>query len=87
MDDLELRPIVNQMAAEMELELRRHDPEKGSSYKDMTVDELMPLLYQQFIGISTALRAGDANRVIEKAVDGANITAMIRRQAREGKLR
>lgn len=74
---MELRKDVRIFAEEMEYELRRHDPKKGDSWKDMSPFELIFLLDKEYLELDREWIAGDKKRMREELIDLANIAMMV----------
>ena len=67
---MELRPEVKEFAEQIEFNLRKHDPIKGDSYKEMDLGELNELMQKEYYEV---LDADTPSKAIEELVDLGSI--------------
>lgn len=72
MEPVEIRPEIMEFAQEMELVMRKHDTEKGDSWKNIHVDYLKLKLQEEYGEASV-----DTNKDPLEYVDLANVSMMI----------
>lgn len=72
-----MRPEVLAFARRMEIVLRRHDAEKGRSWKKMRPVDLLSRLRAEFMELTAAVDSGDAGRILGEAIDTANFAMML----------
>jgi hypothetical protein len=72
-----LREEIKDFADAMELVLRKHDKEKGDSWKDMSPFDLLYILEKEYLELDGEWVEGDKERMRAELIDVANIAMMI----------
>jgi hypothetical protein len=75
--DLDLRPEVMAFAQLMEGRLRKHDAEKGLSWKQMSLSDLCVQVTSKSFRLEDAIRYGFYDEMLKHAIDTANYCMMI----------
>jgi hypothetical protein len=58
-DGIAIRPVVAAMAREMELQLRKHDADRGESWKAMGVQQCLLYIRQRMLRLAAVIGLGD----------------------------
>lgn len=77
-----IRPEILAFAEAMEKTMRKHDGNKGDSWKDCQINYLYIKLNEEFTEVETAVynrlhKAGKINEISKELVDLANVSAML----------